>query len=118
MPRNFFVGLGPTNFIRKTGIVEIYVIKNPSSHNKLYIPISGTEALTPAIHDNNSLRYVLYGEDILLLKKFPFVPSIKIDNFEMIFPFPKDYVIQKLTKKEKENINLDQPFELFQTVVL
>jgi hypothetical protein len=118
MPRNFFVGLGPTNFVRKNGTVEIYFVKNPTSHNKLYIPISGTEALTPAIYDNNSLRYVLYGEEVILIKKFPFVPCLKIDNLEQVFPFPKEYVLQKLNKKEKENIKTDIPFDLFQTVVL
>jgi len=117
MPKSFFTGLSTSNFKKKSAVVEIYFVKNPFNMNsKLYIPVAGSEALSPAIYDNTTLQYVLFGDSISLIKKFNFVPSLVIDGIEYLFAFPKDYIIKKLTKKEKEILEDSSSFDFFQTV--
>ncbi len=118
MPKTFFTGLSTSNFKKKSAVVEVYLVENPNfSSKKLYVPVAGSEALTPAIYDNTTLQYVLFGEKIVLLKKFNFAPSLVIDGMEYMFPFPKDYILKKLSKNEKETLGDPISFDFFQTVV-
>lgn len=102
MGRNFFTGLNSSNFKKLKGSVEIYLIVNPSTFYKSFLPIQSTEPLMPVVLDNTSSRYVIFGQSIQLIKKFSFVPCLCIDNLEHTFPFPKQFILSKLTKKEKK----------------
>jgi len=102
MARNFFTGLNSSNFKKLKGCVEIYLIVNPSTFYKTFLPIQSTEPLMPVVLDNTSSRYVLYGQSVQLIKRFPFIPSLFIDDLEHTFPFPKQFILSKLTKKEKK----------------
>lgn len=102
MARNFFTGLNSSNFKKLKGNVEIYLIVNPSTFYKTFLPIQSTEPLMPVVLDNTSSRYVIFGQSVQLLKRFPFVPCLCVDDLEHTFPFPRQFILSKLNKKEKK----------------
>lgn len=108
MANSFFVKLNRNqNFTKVSGRVEIYALLNPQSNRKNFISIHGTKPLTPCVIDNSLMKYVLFAEKLLLIKTIDFIPCFTIDgksNFFTYFPFPHEYIVSKLNKKEKKMI--------------
>ena len=127
MVDNFITKLNKNKLFKKTsGIVEIWAIYNPSIANKFYVPLLGTQPLTPCVIDSISQRYCLFGSSVELIKRFEFIPTLIIDDVKThrsFFPFPKDYFWHLLSKKEKEKILQKASFyenseiEFFQTMI-
>jgi len=94
-------GITKNNFVRLPAPTEIYLIVKPLSFRKNTIPVAGSEPISSAVFDNTTLNYVLFGEQVVLLKRFDFTPCIRINEQNFIVPFPHDYIIKKLKKKER-----------------
>ncbi len=118
MSRTGFAGISQKNFKKLDGVVEIFLVVNPSSMYKSFIPVNGTEPLNSALIDNTSMRYVVYGDRVKFLKKIPFVPCFTVDGYEFIFPFTKSFILKSLNKKEKlavsDSMGGDLEFTFFQ----
>jgi len=105
MAEFFFTKLNlKDNFIKLPAKCEIFVLFNPTFNQKHFIPVMGTVPLSPTVVDNNLHKYVVQAEKFLLLRNFDFVPCLKIEEYNTVFPFPEKYIYSKLTKKEKEII--------------
>lgn len=121
----FFVKLNKkNNFNKSSGRVEIHALLNPNINTKHFIPIYGSAALSPCVVDNSCMKYVVFAEKCYHIKTFDFVPCFSIDKtFVTYFPFPEDYIMAKLTKKEKSDLffNLNscqnQEVKFFQVLV-
>jgi hypothetical protein len=101
MGQPFLHGINKKHFIKCSGTTEIYAVIDPQNIEKNYVPVSGSEPLTPVVIDNTSLKYVIFSENVFLIKKIPFVISLKIDSFKIYLPFPEEYIRKKLNIKEK-----------------
>lgn len=108
MADTFFVKLHRNqNFNKESGRVEVHALLNPQSNHKNFIPIYGSAAITPCVIDNSLMKYVVFAEKCYHIKTFNFIPSFNIDgdkNFFTYFPFPHEYIMSKLNKKEKTEL--------------
>lgn len=120
MSRTGFAGISQKNFKKLEGVVDVFLVVNPSSMYKSFIPINGTEPLNSALIDNTSMRYVVFGDRVKFVKKIPFVPCFTVDGCEFIFPFTKSFIFKSLNKKEKldmvDTMGGDLEFTFFQIV--
>lgn len=108
IPENTY-GITKNNFSKISCAVEIYVIVRPSSMMRHMLPISGTEPLTPALVDNTILQYIVYGDKVELLKTIDYAVVMEINKQKFTLPFLDDFILKKLSKKEKNK--LDQIIE-------
>jgi hypothetical protein len=102
-------GITKNNFSKISCVVEIYVIVRPSSMMRHMLPIAGTEPLTPALVDNTILQYIVYGDKVELLKIIDYAVVMEINKQKFTLPFLDDFILKKLSKKEKNK--LDQIIE-------
>ena len=57
MGQPFFHGINKKHFIKCSGTTEIYAVIDPQNIGKNYVPVSGSEPLTPVVIDNTYLKY-------------------------------------------------------------
>jgi hypothetical protein len=114
-------GITKKNFTKTSCSVEIYVIVRPSSLLRHMLPIAGTEPLTPALVDNTLLQYVVYGDKVELLKTMDYAVVMEINKQKFTLPFLDDFILKKLSKKEKNKldqiIETNQDYAFFQLMV-
>jgi hypothetical protein len=101
MAQQSFYGINKSNFLKESGVIEVYAVINPESDIKNFIPMGGYQPLTPVVADQSVLKYVVFGKKILLIKKIPYVLKLQIDNFSSFIPLPESFIYKNLTKKEK-----------------
>ena len=101
MVQQSFYGINKSNFVKNNGSIEIYAVINPNSNIKNFLPMAGTEPLTPIVADQSILKYVVFGEKLFLIKKIPYVIKLQVDGFSTFIPLPENYVYKSLSKKEK-----------------
>ena len=104
MVQQSFYGINKSNFVKNNGSIEIYAVINPNSNIKNFLPMAGTEPLTPIVADQSILKYVVFGEKLFktyirISQDFPNSIANAQSIFDVIKPTSAKEDVDLLTRE-------------------
>jgi hypothetical protein len=94
------------SFEKHDGRTEIYLVMNPNSDSKVFLPVKDSVPLNPVVIDNTNHCYTLFADQIFYLKSFDFILSLSCSDTNIFYcklALPTEYIMNSFTDEEKEN---------------